>query len=180
MSEDLALEALLEFLSACEAGIQAARQRIRAVKVGWDPKKIRWERAEGTKGSYQRSEDIDNPEFKIMLKDLAGHGGRLSRGAYFYWVFQNGSTVGRKQRGKTRTGVKPEGLRLEGELERAKQLFSEDMQELLEFKLADGYVKIVPRKFLGSDHLAKILEKVKSKGGKYVSAGKDSHFKIPR
>jgi len=33
-----------------------------------------------------------------MLKDLKEHGGRLTREGYFYWVFQDQATVGRKKR----------------------------------------------------------------------------------
>lgn len=96
--EEVAFEAFMDFLNAVDAGIQAARQRIKAVKVGWDPDKTKWEKAEGSKGPYERSEDVNNPEFKAMLKDLASHGGRLTRNDYFYWVFKNGTTVGRKRR----------------------------------------------------------------------------------
>jgi len=96
--EDVALEAFTDFLNAVDAGIQAARQRIKAVKVGWNPDKIKWAKAEGNKGSYERSEDVNNPEFKIMLRDLTSHGGRLTRNGYFYWIFKNGTTVGRKRR----------------------------------------------------------------------------------
>lgn len=102
--EDLVLEAFTDFLNAVDAGIQSARHRIKAVKVGWDPSKIKWEHAEGSKGPYERSEDADNPEFKAMLQDLAAHGGRLSKDGYFYWTFKNGSTVGRKKRDKAKTG----------------------------------------------------------------------------
>jgi hypothetical protein len=63
----------------------------------WNPAKIKWTEEEGFKGKYERSEDVNNPEFKAMLKDLQQHKGRLTREAYFYWVFENGSTVGRKQ-----------------------------------------------------------------------------------
>lgn len=98
IEEDLVLEAFIDFLNAVDAGIQAARQRIKAVKVGWDPKAIKWEKAEGSKGEYERSEDVNNPEFKAMLQDLASHNGRLTRDGYFYWVFKNGTTIGRKQR----------------------------------------------------------------------------------
>lgn len=63
----------------------------------WDPSKIKWEKAEGTKGEYERSEDINNLEFKAMLKDLAAHKGRLYRNGLFYWTFPTGATVGRKQ-----------------------------------------------------------------------------------
>ena len=96
--EDVALEAFTDFLNAVDAGIQAARQRIKAVKVGWNPSEIEWEQADGTKGPYERSEDVNNPEFKDMLKDLANHGGTLTREGYFYWIFKNGTTVGRKRR----------------------------------------------------------------------------------
>jgi hypothetical protein len=66
----------------------------------WDPNKINWEPAEGTSGPYERSEDVNNPEFKAMLKDLSDHKGRLTRDGHFYWLFKNGCTVGRKKRGK--------------------------------------------------------------------------------
>ncbi|MGC9346192.1 MAG: hypothetical protein ACP5ER_05330 [Candidatus Bathyarchaeales archaeon] len=98
--EDLATVALLEFLNACEAGIAAAKRLISQAKGirGWEPSKIRWMQAEGASGFYERSEDVNNPEFKAMLKDLAAHGGRMTRNGFFYWVFKNGSTVGRKKR----------------------------------------------------------------------------------
>jgi hypothetical protein len=66
----------------------------------WDPSKIRWEEAEGFKGRYERTEDINNTEYKAMLKDLAEHKGDLWREGYYYWVFQNGATVGRKKKEK--------------------------------------------------------------------------------
>ncbi|MEM3623552.1 MAG: hypothetical protein QXR76_07280 [Candidatus Bathyarchaeia archaeon] len=97
-NEDLALTALLDFLDAVEAGVSAAKQRIKEAKIGWNPDKIKWEDAEGSSGQYQRSEDFNNPEFKAMLKDLQAHRGKLTRNGYFYWIFKNGSTVGRKKR----------------------------------------------------------------------------------
>ncbi|MEM0096552.1 MAG: hypothetical protein QW660_07970 [Candidatus Bathyarchaeia archaeon] len=64
----------------------------------WNPDKISWLRSQGVKGEFERSEDRDNPQFKAMLKDLANHNGRLTRDGYFYWVYKNGATVGRKRR----------------------------------------------------------------------------------
>jgi len=52
--EDLVLEAFLDFLNAVEAGIEAARQRVKEQKSLWDPGKITWETAQGTKGEYER------------------------------------------------------------------------------------------------------------------------------
>lgn len=64
----------------------------------WDPSKIKWEEKEGPKGLYERSEDVENPDFQNMLKDLAAHDGKKSRGGYFYWVFTNRRVVGRKRK----------------------------------------------------------------------------------
>ena len=102
--EDAASAALLEFLNACEAGIAAAKRLIadnRGVfqeEEDWDPARIHWTVTEGSKGSYERSEDFASSDFKSLVKDLDQHGRKLTRGGYFYWLFSNGSTVGRKKR----------------------------------------------------------------------------------
>lgn len=171
--EDLCLQAFTEFLNAVEAGIAAARQQIKAVKVGWDPAKIKWTDAEGSKGPYQRSEDLNNLEFKAILKDLASHNGTITRNGYFYWIFQNGSTVGRKKRGKQES--QPAEI-----LEKIEKLFPEDLRGLLSFKQETGTWIIKPRQFLGADNFSKILAIVKGHGGKYVSAGKESRFEVPK
>jgi len=53
-------------------------------KHNWNPSAILWKEAEGSKGLYERSEDINNLEFKAMLKDLASHSGKMQRNGYFY------------------------------------------------------------------------------------------------
>ncbi len=95
--------AIIELVNAFEAGIARFKQRLGEQKgvfpkSKWDPDRIMWEQAEGQSGPYERSEDVNNPEFKALLKDLSAHGGRLTRNGYFYWTFRNGSTVGRKKR----------------------------------------------------------------------------------
>jgi len=175
MSEEgnLALLAFTEFLNACEAGIAAAKRLIAQAKgvEEWDPCKIMWEEAEGSSGSYERSEDANNPEFKAMLKDLAVHGGKMMREGYFYWLFKNGSTVGRKKRNKGKTS--------EIKHEKITDVFPEDLSSLLSFEQKADAVIIKPRQFLGSENFAKIAAIVKQHSGEWVSAGKDSHFKMP-
>lgn len=61
----------------------------------WDPTRIQWQRAEGSRGTYERTEDANSLDFKAMLKDLAEHKGTLTRDGRFYWTFKSGSTVGR-------------------------------------------------------------------------------------
>jgi len=84
-----------------KAKLQEAKADVKAdVKTGssWNPDKIKWLKVQGAKGEFEKSEDINNPEFKAMLRDLANHNGRLTRDGYFYWTFKNGATVGRKKR----------------------------------------------------------------------------------
>ena len=69
----------------------------REEEKSWDPSKIKWVPAEGAKGRYDRADPQASRDFQNMLKDLKEHGGRLTRDGYFYWVFRNGVTVGRKK-----------------------------------------------------------------------------------
>jgi len=64
----------------------------------WALSNIRWEEKEGPKGRFERSEDVNSPDFKALVKDLAEHKGKLMHEGHFYWLFENGSTVGRKKR----------------------------------------------------------------------------------
>ena len=112
MSEDLTvfLEDLLDYLNGQEAILVKLKVQIEKLtgpqkkSWTWDSSKIVWSKASGSKGEYERSEDVDSLDFKSMLKDLAGHNGSLVRDGVFYWVFQNGSTVGRKKRGVKANG----------------------------------------------------------------------------
>jgi hypothetical protein len=58
--------------------------------------------------------------------------------------------------------------------------FPEDLENLLIFEEKPDYIMIKPRQFLGSENFAKIASAVRGMGGEYVSAGKDSHFRLPK
>jgi hypothetical protein len=58
--------------------------------------------------------------------------------------------------------------------------FPEDLEDLLNFEERDEFIVIKPRQFLGSENFAKIASIVRSLGGDYVSAGKESHFRVPK
>ena len=70
-----------------------------------------------------------------------------------------------------------EGIRT---IEDIRGSFSSDLEEMLTFEETGDYIVIKPRRFLGSDNFAKIASIVRSLGGEYVSAGKNSHFKVPK
>ena len=101
MTDEKATDALTAFLDAAEAGIVSARQILtgKGDKTwSWDPNKIQWREDEGFKGPYERSEDVNNVEFKAMLKDIQDHKGSLWRDGYYYWAFEKSAIVGRKKK----------------------------------------------------------------------------------
>jgi len=70
-----------------------------SVKLPFDASKIHWQQRQGEKGPFELSEDTGNPEHKALLKFLNEYaGGCINSEGFFYWVFSNGSTIGRKQK----------------------------------------------------------------------------------
>jgi len=92
VEEDFAnfLEDFCDFLDSLEEAVQKMKTQIGKLvgviekqKWDWNPDGIRWVKAEGSKGEFEKSEDFNNPEFKKMLKDLAEHNGKLTRDGVF-------------------------------------------------------------------------------------------------
>jgi hypothetical protein len=104
MSEDFKLfvEDFTDFLNALESSIVKMKAQIEKLEGqriwSWNPDKIAWSKAQGSKGEYERSEDVNSLDFKNLLKDLADHRGSLTRDPWFYWTFKNGSVIGRKKK----------------------------------------------------------------------------------
>jgi hypothetical protein len=65
-------------------------------------------------------------------------------------------------------------------IEDIRMAFPEDLENLLSFEEKDDYIMIKPRQFLGSENFAKIASTVRGMGGEYISAGKDSHFRVTK
>ncbi|MFQ5999610.1 MAG: hypothetical protein ACE5J6_02410 [Candidatus Bathyarchaeia archaeon] len=65
-------------------------------------------------------------------------------------------------------------------IEDVRVLFPSDLEEMLTFEETENYIVVKPRRFLGSDNFAKIASIIRGAGGEYISAGKESHFKVPR
>jgi hypothetical protein len=61
-----------------------------------------------------------------------------------------------------------------------RMMFPQELEDLLNFSEKDDYIMIKPRQYLGSENFAKIASIIRSAGGQYISAGKDSHFRIPK
>jgi len=73
------------------------QKKSKIVLKEYDTEKISWNKATGPKGEFEQTEDVNNPEYKALRKDLADHNGKFNLKGKFYWVFTNGSTIGRKQ-----------------------------------------------------------------------------------
>jgi len=59
-------------------------------------------------------------------------------------------------------------------------LFPKGLAEMLDFEEKEKFIVIRPRQFLGSENFAKIASIVREAGGEYISAGKESHFRLPK
>jgi hypothetical protein len=107
MSEvDKVKEALGIFCDALDSAVTQLRgnlgiQTQSSVKLPFDPGRIQWQKRQGGKGEFELSEDFNNPDHKALLKFLTEHaGGCINSEGWFYWVFKNGSTLGRSQRNR--------------------------------------------------------------------------------
>jgi hypothetical protein len=124
MSKDEAvLDILTDFLNAVEAAAVNAKRQISHIpqvtplekalghdasqtafkgspKLPFDANKIVWQDKENQKGKFQMSEDINNPEHKALLAFLNEHvpSKCVQSEGQFYWVYPNGTTIGRKPR----------------------------------------------------------------------------------
>jgi hypothetical protein len=58
--------------------------------------------------------------------------------------------------------------------------FPEDLENRLGFEEKGDFIIIKPKQFLGSENFAKIASAVRGMGGEYISAGKESHFRVPK
>ncbi|KPV65237.1 MAG: hypothetical protein AOA65_0387 [Candidatus Bathyarchaeota archaeon BA1] len=65
-------------------------------------------------------------------------------------------------------------------IEDVQALFPKDLGDMLTFEEVERYIIIKPRQYLGSENFSKIASIIRSAGGEYISAGRESHFRVPR
>jgi len=66
----------------------------------------------------------------------------------------------------------------ENTIDETRTAFPEDLERMLNFEDKGEYIMIKPKQFLGSENFAKIASAVRGLGGEYISAGRDSHFRV--
>jgi hypothetical protein len=74
----------------------------------------------------------------------------------------------------------PEAGAKQRSLDEIRMSFPEELEARLSFEEKGDYMIIKPKQFLGSENFAKIASAVRGMGGEYISAGKDSHFRVPK
>ena len=65
-------------------------------------------------------------------------------------------------------------------IEDVRMMFPSELEDLLAFEEEKNYIIVKPRQYLGGENFAKIASIVRGAGGEYISAGKESHFRIPK
>lgn len=109
---------LLDYLNSQEEALKQFKTEIARIigvfeeekfkeKWSWSPEKIKWVETEGFRGKYERYPGIEEKaestsDYKALLEDLKRHNGKLTREGWFYWLFEDASTVGRKKRGEVK------------------------------------------------------------------------------
>ena len=81
--------------------------------------------------------------------------------------------------GAPTTGVR-ESSGMQRTVEEVRLSFPPDLENLLNIDERNDYIIIKPKQFLGSENFAKIASAVRGMNGEYISAGKDSHFRVPK
>lgn len=65
-------------------------------------------------------------------------------------------------------------------IEDIKMMFTKELEAMLVFEDTGDFIRVTPRQYLGSENFAKIASTVREAGGEYISAGRDSHFRVPK
>ena len=107
----MSVETLLKLRDALRMGADALNEELEKhatpyVKATeWEPSEIQWVKAEGMRGPYQKYPGTNQKEestsnYRNLIQDLVNHKEKLTKDGYFYWLFSDGTTVGRKKRKK--------------------------------------------------------------------------------
>lgn len=65
-------------------------------------------------------------------------------------------------------------------LDAVKNAFPQGLVEDLAFSESETHITVKTKEYLGKENFSKAAAIVRGFGGEYVSAGRDSHFKIPK
>jgi hypothetical protein len=80
-------------------------QRKGSPELPFHADRIAWKDATGEKGPYGRAEDYENPDHKALVQFLNDHipSKCVTSQGFFYWLFSDGRTVGRRPKNRKQT-----------------------------------------------------------------------------
>jgi hypothetical protein len=78
---------------------QAATHRKAEAKI--DLNKIAWAPATGPKGAYEKTDDVNSPDYKKLRQELVNHKGVMRLDGFLIWIFENGVVARRKEAPKS-------------------------------------------------------------------------------
>jgi len=119
-------------------------------------------------------------ESLIILRDVLSDLEEVSRSLHSSEAGQLPATLVPSPVPSKIPGVTPTPAYRKRSIDDAKMMFPQELEGLLIFTDKGDYVMIKPRQYLGSENFAKIASIIRGAGGEYISAGKDSHFRIPK
>ncbi len=94
------LSELRDSLRAATSSLDEYLNFLGTLEQPYDPSKISWVLADGPSGTYEKAALQEGSDYTALLKALGEHGGKMTLDGFFYWLFSDGSTVGRKPVGK--------------------------------------------------------------------------------
>jgi hypothetical protein len=91
-------DALIKLRDAFGMAAEALNELLETMAPFVDMSKIKWEKAHGPQGEYEKSTDVQNPEYQKLLDDLIQHNGKLALEGFFVWQFSDGKAIGKKRK----------------------------------------------------------------------------------
>ncbi|MCD6593646.1 hypothetical protein J7L00_06155 [Candidatus Bathyarchaeota archaeon] len=125
---------------------------------------------------------------RFLMDDLSEISNTLKASLGSYTVAQeaslpesSGSRISIQSSIVSETSQLPRSQEEEITIEKVQDLFPPDLANLLYFEDAGEYIIVKPRQYLGPDNFRRIASIVRDQmSGEYISAGRDSHFRIPK
>lgn len=187
MSERIS-EALADFCSAIEAAAFDLKRRIGQLHgVGLKEETfsslLGWTESKGKKlGEFEwcsREANNNSDAFRHAMNILKANDATIKNQLKeddwhcCYWYYED-RIFRRLRKGKAPTKEQTQTSKMQ----EVRGLFPSDLATILAFEETEEFVLIKPRQYLGSENFSKIATIVRDAGGEYISAGKESHFRI--
>ena len=59
---------------------------------------IKWQGATGPHGAYEKTLDLENPQYQTLLAELTQHNGKMTLDGWFIWAMSQSGGIGRKRK----------------------------------------------------------------------------------